>query len=177
MGEKHVIHHKGDPRPDGPSVWAIVAITGGAVWAYLAFVAILPWLLLTAAGVGVVGGTWAIYKHFTQLKRLTARADKICILLQENLVTLQTARESFEKLTDPDRRLADVQLKSIHTSGALLCKELDEIGKDVKAIKVDLMQKLGKVPADDLNKKLEPLNRIEEIIKKAKSDYQRSTRD
>lgn len=81
MSEKHVIHHQGSPRPDSTAlgfgdVLPIVGLVGGAVGGAVAiwlFLPIWPWLL----GMGLIGGGWAVYRHFTKLQRMASRVDEI----------------------------------------------------------------------------------------------------
>lgn len=126
-----------------------------------------PWLL----GIGSGAAAWGMYRKFTHLKRLAFRVDQIQKLLCDKQQEYVKAKETITALQPRDRQMAEAQMANIGESGEPLCCELQRIGLDVAAIKENIMQKLGKVPAEELSKKLEPLSRLESIIEQIQAEF------
>ena len=175
MGAKHFIHHQGSPRPDPSGLLpAVIGLAGavGVVLLVVIFVASFwPWLLGLGVTAAASGTGWAIYRHFTHLQRLASRVESIRSTLEEQKKTYQKAREALDSLSANDRPLANSRLAAMRFAGIPLCAELRELRNKVGAIKRDIMQRLGTVPVEELNKRLAPLTAIETEIDRIVQEY------
>lgn len=167
---RHVVHHRGDPRPDWDPGPFMVFLSGLAV--LFLVIAYLPVIIATLVGLGMTGAAAALTWHLTKLQRKRVELWWLKRRLKQTVDRFAAGRETAAALSSADQELAQKRLEEVRQAGQALCGQLRELKSELLAAKDSVMKKLGDLPTDKLFAKLKPFTALEEEIDNALKGFE-----
>jgi hypothetical protein len=163
---RHVIHHRGDRRPDWGFPEFAVSLAGAFV-AFFLIIAYLPAIIATLVGLGLTGTAAALTWHLTKLQRKRLELWWLRRRLDQVSDRFAAGRATAEMLSPKDQKLAQRRLEEVREAGRAVCGQLRDLKNELLGARECVMKKLGELPVDKLAPKLSPFTTLEEEIDKA----------